>query len=77
MTEILTSYHRQGMEKGNIASLQRTLLKQVRKKLGSISLETEKIILGTANTPPLEKALELIFDLDSEEMLLNLLNNSK
>ena len=88
MTEILTSYHLRGMEKGiekglqkgiekgNITALQRTLVKQVKKKLGHIGRETEKIITDTTDIARLEKALEFIFDLDSEETLLNLLNNN-
>lgn len=73
MTEILTSYHKRGMEEG-IAALQKALLKQVKRKLGNINQSTEKAIMETNNIPSLEKALELIFDLDSEETLVNLLN---
>ena len=81
MTEILTSYHKrgmeEGMEKGNITTLQKILLNQIRKKLGNIKQETEKAIMDTTNIPSLEKALESIFDLDSEETLLSLLNNKQ
>ncbi|NLX91878.1 MAG: hypothetical protein GXZ07_09920 [Firmicutes bacterium] len=53
--------------------MQRTLIKQVKKKLGHINPKTEQTIMDTTDIPRLEKALEFIFDLDSEETLLNLL----
>ncbi len=78
MTEILTSYHLRGKEEGkkegSIEALQGTLIKQFRRKLGTISNETEKKILETKNTSLLENALENIFDLESEKDLLELLN---
>ncbi len=78
MTEILTSYHlrgrEEGREEGNITALQSTLIKQVRRKLGSITADTEKKIFETKNISLLENALEKIFDLESEYMLLELLN---
>lgn len=80
MMEILTSYHKRGMEEGmkeGIAALQKALLKQVKRKLGNINKKTEKAIMETTNIPSLEKALESIFDLDSEDTLLNLFNNKQ
>jgi len=78
MTEILTSYHlrgkEEGKEEGTITTLQGTLIKQFRRKLGAISNEMEKKILDTKNTSLLENALENIFDLESEKDLLELLN---
>jgi hypothetical protein len=56
--------------------LQRTLMKQARRKLGSISQEFEKQILQCTSISHLENALENIFDFDSEEELLNALKEN-
>ncbi len=73
MTEILTSYHlrgkEEGKEEGSISALQRTLIKQAKRKLGTIRPETEKKILETKDIVLLENVLENIFDLKSEEVL--------
>lgn len=80
MTEILTSYHlrgrEEGREEGKKEALQRTLMKQARRKLGSISQEFEKQILQCTSISHLENALENIFDFDSEEELLNALKEN-
>ncbi len=70
MAEILTSYHKRGIKEG----LQKTLINQSRQKLGGISPETEKRIQEIESIPVLEKALEEIFNIESEETLLNTLN---
>ena len=79
MSEILTSYHKrgreEGREEGTLEALQRTLCKQVKQKLGVISPETETMIQETTSIPHLEKALEQIFELDSEQALWKLLND--
>ena len=83
MSEILTSYHQrgreegreEGREKGTLEALQRTLCKQVKQKLGVVSPETEAMIQETTSIPHLEKALEQIFDLDSEQALWKMLND--
>ena len=75
MSEILTSYHKRGREEGSLEALQRTLCKQVKQKLSVVSPETETMILETTSIPHLEKALEQIFDLDSEQALWKMLND--
>ncbi len=78
MTEILTSYHlrgrEEGREEGKLTTLQGTLIRQLRRKLGNISAELEKQILKNTNITQLENALENIFDFDSEEALRKALN---
>lgn len=80
MSEILTSYHLRGREEGRAEgkkeALQRTLMKQARRKLGAISPELEKQILGSTSISRLENALENIFDFENEEALLNALKES-
>ncbi len=79
MSEILTSYHQrgreEGREEGTLEALQRTLCKLAKQKLGVVSPETEKMIQETTSIPQLEKALEQIFDLDSEQALWKILSD--
>ena len=75
MSEILTSYHKRGREVGTLEALQRTLCKLAKQKLGVVSPETEKMIQETTSIPRLEKALEQIFDLGSEQVLWKMLND--
>ena len=77
MSEILTSYHQRGREKGSLEALQRTLCKQVKQKLSVVSPETETMILETTSIPHLEKALEQIFNLDNEQALWKMLHDNK
>ena len=80
MSEILTSYHLRGREEGRAEgkkeALQRTLMKQARRKLGAISPELEKQILESTSISRLENALENIFDFENEEALLNALKEN-
>ena len=85
MTEILTSYHLrgreegrvqgrvEGREEGSITALQRTLIKQSKRKFGAIGSDLETQIMKSTSIAQLENALENMFDLDSEEALLKML----
>ena len=73
MAEILTSYHLKGKAEG-ISALQRTLIKQARRKLGGINPETEKKIREKEDLALLENVLENIFDLESEKALVDALD---
>ena len=63
----------EGKAEGKKEALQRTLMKQAQRKLGAISPELEKQILGSTSISRLENALEYIFDFENEEALLNAL----
>lgn len=77
MTEILTSYHlrgrEEGREEGGITALQRTLIKQSKRKFGAISSDLETQIMKSTSIAQLENTLENMFDFDSEEALLKML----
>ena len=84
VTEILTSYHlrgkeegrEEGREEGGVLALQSTLLKLARKKFGSVSSETEKLIHETNSSQKLENILENIFEIESENSLVEMLREN-
>ncbi len=76
MEEILTSYHLEGREEGSLVTLQRAVIKLSTQKLGTISPEVKQRIQETKDIALLEKALEHILNLESEQALLQLLNST-
>ena len=79
MAEILTAYHKMGIKEGikeGTTALQNTLIKQSRRKLGHLSLETEQKIREIESVALLEEILENIFDFDSEEDLIMALHKN-
>lgn len=78
VTEILTSWHKRGMEEGmeigKVQTLQKIILKQANKKFKGISPYTEKKVQEVRDVALLESIVENLLDMENEEALVKALN---
>lgn len=85
VAEILTSWHKRGMEEGikkgmeigKVQTLQKTIVKQANKKFKGVSPYTEKKVQEVKDVALLENIIENLLDTENEEALIKALNLAK
>jgi len=77
VTEILTSWHKRGIEEGKVEALQNAVARLAGKKLGGLSTETKEMIFSLASIEQLENICDSILDIQTEKELLEILRKEK
>jgi len=77
VTEILTSWHKRGIEEGKVEALQNAVARLAGKKLGGLSTETKEMIFSLTSIEQLENICDSILDIQTEKELLEMLRKEK